>query len=177
MSSKMGLFFVLFITLTLFGAGCRSNAPTPAAFQETTDAAIPEGWEEYNGTLFSLSYPSDWYAKEDTIESPDPVDLKRVFFDTSPISSDRESEPIYLAMLESWSGTTEEALARYSVVSNTALTINGQRVVRFTYGADFLGDTQPVAYVLENKGRIFLLQRFDGNPEYLETMLQTLEVR
>lgn len=182
------LFLVLSIALTLSGISCKRDNSAPQNFGSqpqdaatvTSDASAnstPQGWKVYKGATLEVVYPSTWYVKEDVIENPNPPGLQRVFFDPQPIPEERETEPVYLAMLEAWPGTVAEVLKRYPVDDQNTITIGSREVTRFTYGADFFGESRPVAYVFEEGGNVYLIQRFDGNSEHLETMIRTLEVR
>ena len=186
---------VVLAVLTLFGWGCKGSAPIasnsdalaqPAPDVLLSDAPpadaeskIPAGWKVYENEEHSVkvAYPGEWYASADVLQNPQPPDLQRVFFDPAPIQVGLETEPSSLVMLESWSGTVGEVITRYEPDAQQELQIGGRSVVRFTYGAEFFGNTKPVALVFVEGSKVYLLQRLDGNDTYLETMLATLEVR
>jgi len=182
----------VFVALALLGVGCGKGSETstaqPSEPETSADAGveqnadggegeIPEGWEVYKGTSFDVPYPPDWHARSETLTDPIPPDLVRVVFEVQPIpEGERETEPVFMVMLEAGKGTIEARIARYApLLTRTTLRIGQREVTRFTYEDGFMGGT-PVVYVFEEDGRVYLLLRADGDDTDLETMIQNLEV-
>ncbi|MBI4135159.1 hypothetical protein HY477_00260 [Candidatus Uhrbacteria bacterium] len=199
MSSKTGLFFVLFIALALFGAGCNkgdiqsqgvqprvdSGGPSvqaDASVEKKQDAEnqIPEGWQIYRNPAWGiaqLAYPEGWYWRERTVEETGDPNSLWVDFNRDPIEPLIEADPVYPIAVVITLSTLEEVIAEYQApdFSTEKVAIGDKSVVKASYTSDII-DAQVVAYLYAANGFVYNISGPESLSE-LATVVASLVTR
>jgi hypothetical protein len=154
---------------------CSIVPTSTSATKSATTSSVPKDWKTYtNSNLkFNFKYPGTWKILDETLSNKDKKIFLR-FVTTTEVAEDNTNLFTYFFITANPENKTLESFIESGSKSNTTLTWNGQKVIKFI-GNIYDSNTYN-AYIWENGSNIFQFntaEKIDNQNQYVESIFNS----